>query len=98
MVLDDLRMVIEFPPGSLILIPSATLTHSNTPVQEGETRASFTQYCPGGIFRFIDNDFDTEERFKERNPTGYVEVMAKKSTRWQKGLGMLSKLGELGNM
>lgn len=50
LVLWELGLVIEFPPGSLILIPSATTTHSNTPIAEGDVRASFTQYCPGGLF------------------------------------------------
>ncbi|KAI0039278.1 hypothetical protein FA95DRAFT_1612697 [Auriscalpium vulgare] len=35
LVLWDLKLVIKFPPGSMILIPSAILTHSNTPVQKG---------------------------------------------------------------
>ncbi|TFK18416.1 hypothetical protein FA15DRAFT_565693, partial [Coprinopsis marcescibilis] len=61
LVLPDLKLVIEFPSGSVVLMPSATLTHSNTKVLKGQTRFSFTQYCPGGLFRFVDNDFQTEE-------------------------------------
>ncbi|KDR76661.1 hypothetical protein GALMADRAFT_22471, partial [Galerina marginata CBS 339.88] len=56
-VLWEPKLVIEFPPGSLVLIPSATITHSNTPVVEGDERASFTQYCPGGLFRFVDSGY-----------------------------------------
>ncbi|KAH6907642.1 hypothetical protein BKA70DRAFT_1223452 [Coprinopsis sp. MPI-PUGE-AT-0042] len=33
LVLADLKLVIEFPPGSLILMPSATLQHANTPTE-----------------------------------------------------------------
>ncbi|KAJ7843955.1 hypothetical protein B0H13DRAFT_2412152 [Mycena leptocephala] len=36
LVLWDLMLVIEFPPGALVLIPSATLSHSNVPVQAGD--------------------------------------------------------------
>ncbi|KAG6851995.1 hypothetical protein C0991_004349, partial [Blastosporella zonata] len=61
-VLPDLHLVIEFPPGALILVPSATLTHANIPVQEGKRRVSFTQFCAGGLFCFIDNGFRTEVR------------------------------------
>ena len=48
LILWDLRLAIEFSPGSTILIPSATLTHSNTTVQSHEARLSFTQYSAGG--------------------------------------------------
>ncbi|KAJ7738681.1 hypothetical protein DFH07DRAFT_966016 [Mycena maculata] len=64
-VLGDLKLVIEFPPGTLILIPSATLSHSNIPVRPGETRVSFTQFTSGGLFRYIDNGFRTEHELYE---------------------------------
>ncbi|KAJ7669094.1 hypothetical protein B0H17DRAFT_896597, partial [Mycena rosella] len=32
LVLWDLKLIIEFPPGALILLPSATMSHSNVPV------------------------------------------------------------------
>ncbi|KAG6810160.1 hypothetical protein H0H92_013046 [Tricholoma furcatifolium] len=35
-VLWDLKLVINFPPGSTIMIPSALLIHFNTPIQEHE--------------------------------------------------------------
>jgi len=34
LVLWDLQLVIEFPPGSTILIPSAVLQHSNIPIHQ----------------------------------------------------------------
>ncbi|KAF8125064.1 hypothetical protein K438DRAFT_1445105, partial [Mycena galopus ATCC 62051] len=48
LVLWDLKLVVEFPAGALILLPSATIAHSNVPVQAGEERASFTQFSAGG--------------------------------------------------
>ncbi|KAJ7055502.1 hypothetical protein C8F01DRAFT_1211582 [Mycena amicta] len=51
LILWDLRLVIRFPPGSTIFIPSALLLHSNSPIQAGETRSSFVQYSAGGLFR-----------------------------------------------
>ena len=53
LILFDLGLVIQFPPGSTILIPSGTLRHGNVPIQPQETRQSFTQYCPGGLFRWV---------------------------------------------
>ncbi len=50
LVLWDLKLIIDFPPGSTILIPSAILLHSNTAIAPGERRYSFTQYTSGGLF------------------------------------------------
>ena len=57
MILWDLGLVIEFPPGSTIFIPSAALEHSNASIQEHERRYSFTQFTSGGIFRWVDYGF-----------------------------------------
>ncbi|KAJ7057969.1 hypothetical protein C8F01DRAFT_991125, partial [Mycena amicta] len=95
LILWDLKLIIEFPAGSTILIPSATLSHSNIPVQHGEERASFTQFTAGGIFRFIDNGFRTEEQFAEEDAAGYAEMMEKKETRWEMGLGLWSTIDKL---
>lgn len=35
LVLWDLKLVIEFPSGSLIIIPSALIEHSNVPISQG---------------------------------------------------------------
>ncbi|OCH83552.1 hypothetical protein OBBRIDRAFT_566444, partial [Obba rivulosa] len=60
LVLWDLGLVIEFPPGSTILIPSAILKHSNTAVQGSGRRLSFTQYSAGGLFRWVECGFQTQ--------------------------------------
>ncbi|KAI0262753.1 hypothetical protein BC834DRAFT_828556, partial [Gloeopeniophorella convolvens] len=53
LVLPDLSLKVRFPAGCTVLLPSAGLRHGNTPVSEGETRYSFTQYCPGGLLRWV---------------------------------------------
>ncbi|RPD59427.1 hypothetical protein L227DRAFT_593870 [Lentinus tigrinus ALCF2SS1-6] len=63
LVVWDLGLVIEFPPGSLIFLPSAILRHSNVPVQDHETRHSFTQYTAGGLFRWVACGFQTQGSF-----------------------------------
>jgi hypothetical protein len=63
LVLFDLGLVIEFPPGTTILIPSSVLWHGNTPlVGEGVQRMSITQYCAGGLFRWVDYGFQTGKK------------------------------------
>ncbi|KAJ7790911.1 hypothetical protein B0H14DRAFT_3501152 [Mycena olivaceomarginata] len=95
LVLWDLMLVIEFPPGALILIPSATLSHANIPVQVGDTRVSFTQFTAGGLFRYVDNGYRTEGELADADPAEYARLMEKKQSRWEQGLQMYSTVDEL---
>ncbi|KAJ7067710.1 hypothetical protein B0H15DRAFT_925945 [Mycena belliarum] len=96
-ILWDLKLVIEFPPGSTILLPSATVSHSNLPVdvKAGEKRASFTQYTPGGLFRFIDNGFRTEGQFAREDPAGYARMCESKELGVEAGVAMFSSVDDL---
>lgn len=91
LILWDLELYVEFPPGALILLPSATISHSNVPVQDGDLRMSFVQYCPGGLFRYVDYGFRTEE-FKVKDPAGYERMCLAKSSRWEAGLELFSNI------
>ncbi|KAJ7166568.1 hypothetical protein C8R43DRAFT_877950 [Mycena crocata] len=95
LILWDLMLVIEFPPGALILIPSATLEHSNVPVQAGDGRVSFTQFTAGGLMRFVDNGFRTESALAAEDPAEHARLVELKSSRWEMGLGLFSTLDEL---
>ncbi|RPD72711.1 hypothetical protein L226DRAFT_466620, partial [Lentinus tigrinus ALCF2SS1-7] len=53
LILWDAKLIIEFPPGSTILFPSAILRHSNVCLRPEETRYSLTQYSAGGLFRYV---------------------------------------------
>ncbi|SJK99871.1 uncharacterized protein ARMOST_03182 [Armillaria ostoyae] len=65
LVLWDLKLVIEFPSGSLIIIPSALLEHSNIPISQDETCHSFTQYSAMGLFQWVDNGYRTDKDLEE---------------------------------
>ena len=95
LILWDVKLVIEFPPAATILIPSATLLHSNIPIQSDECRASFTQYCSGAIFRWVDNGFRTVDDLKAQDPKEYERLSALKETWWLEGLGLLSTMDDL---
>ncbi|KAJ7859048.1 hypothetical protein B0H14DRAFT_3085015 [Mycena olivaceomarginata] len=86
-----------FPPGALILIPSTTLSHSNVPVQPGDTRVSFTQFTSGGLFRYVDNGCQTQGDLAEADPAEYPRLVQKKQSRWEMGLQMFSVIDELVN-
>jgi hypothetical protein len=95
LILWDMKLVIEFPPGSTILIPSATLRHSNVRLQEGETRVSFTQYTSGGLFRWVENGFRTIADFVRQDKKGKQRADEVSKTRWEEGLKLFSTLDEL---
>ncbi|THU84125.1 hypothetical protein K435DRAFT_688159, partial [Dendrothele bispora CBS 962.96] len=60
----DLKMVIEFPAGTSMLIPSGYCRHGNTAVVGG-CRYSFTQYSAGGLFRYRDDEMRTRSSMSD---------------------------------
>ncbi|KAL1724789.1 hypothetical protein EV714DRAFT_278212 [Schizophyllum commune] len=96
LVLWELRLVIEFPPGSTIIIPSSLLTHSNTTVGRDETRFSVTQYTAGALVRWVDQGFQSKEAFlSSLTPGGRADEKARAKTRYLRGLGMYATLEQL---
>ncbi|KAF8874191.1 hypothetical protein BD779DRAFT_1678852 [Infundibulicybe gibba] len=95
MVLWDARLVIEFPAGSTILIPSGSMRHSNTTIGKAETRLSFTQFCAGSLFRWVEYGFQTAEDFEKNDPVGKVLVDSWQAVRWSSGVELFSKLSDL---
>lgn len=67
LVLEQLRLVIRFPPGSTINIPSALFRHGNTALKDGETRMVMTQYSSGGIYRFVEHGFHLISELRQSN-------------------------------
>ncbi|KAJ7898170.1 hypothetical protein B0H14DRAFT_2332259, partial [Mycena olivaceomarginata] len=95
LVLWDLKLVVEFSPGALILLPSATIAHSNIPVDAGDERISFTQFTAGGLFRYVDNRFRTQADFAADDPEEYAKAMDACVSRWADGLALYSTVEEL---
>ncbi|KAI0677450.1 hypothetical protein C8Q78DRAFT_1065988 [Trametes maxima] len=73
LVIFEAKLVIEFPPGSNALLPSAIFTHANVPIQPHEQRQSFTQYCAGGLLRWVECGFRTVGTFKACDPIGWAK-------------------------
>ena len=92
LVLWDQKLIIEFPPGTTLLIPSACVLHGNTPIQEGEKRFSITQYSAGGLFRWVDLGSRTAKSLPQHLSKG-VEAFAKQ--RWEDGVNLYSNLNVL---
>lgn len=87
----DLGLVIEFPPGATILIPSALLRHSNVPISDNERRYSLTQYTAGAIFRYVYNGFKSDKSWlNTATEADKAEVAMDATQRWGDGLAKFS--------
>lgn len=96
LVLDDLGLVIRFPPGSTVLIPSAVLAHSNVPVPAGQRRYSLTQYTAGGLMRWCEYGRQKLTEWEEKaTPAQLSEKKRKDGLRWQECLARFSTLHDL---
>jgi hypothetical protein len=95
-VLWDCRLVVEFPPGSTILIPSAAVAHSNVAIRKDETRYSVTQYTAGGIFRWVEHGFQLEGPFKnELSDDQKAAEEIKQANQLKRGLSLFSTVASL---
>jgi hypothetical protein len=95
-ILWDLGLVIDFLPGSTILIPSTIVHHSNTTIQANEARYSFTQYAAGRLFRWVKNVFCSNKTYVEKATKNQLrEHEEARKGQWKDGVGMFSKLSEL---
>lgn len=94
LVIFSLRKIIEFPSGSTILIPSATLAHGNTPIREGEERFSMTQYCGGGLIRWVEYGFKSAKSLLAEKG-GAKKRADIDGPRLSRVLGLFSKCTEL---
>ncbi|KAJ6505359.1 hypothetical protein C8R45DRAFT_817559 [Mycena sanguinolenta] len=95
LILWDVKLIVEFPAGALILLPSATIAHSNVPVADGDERISFTQFTAGNLFRYVDNGFRTQDQLASEDRAEYERMMALKELWWENGLKLFSSIAEL---
>lgn len=94
LVLRQLKLLVQFPPGCIALIPSATLMHGNVPIRAGEQRESFTQYASGGLFRWVEYGFRSWSMLQEDEEM-LAREMNRRSTRWKEALERFSTLASL---
>ncbi|KAG6819939.1 hypothetical protein H0H93_007263 [Arthromyces matolae] len=95
LILYGLKLIIEFPPGSTVLIPSGAIEHGNVPIALGESRLSFTQYAAGGLFRWVTYGFKTigDAVGKKRGRAakeGRLTYDLAEGVRWNDGISLFS--------
>ncbi|KAL0562620.1 hypothetical protein V5O48_019464, partial [Marasmius crinis-equi] len=93
LVLWDLHLVVEFPPGATIFIPSALVCHFNTAIQPHEERYSFTCYSAGALFRWADHGFQRKTDYKKTKQA--KENVQQDRMRWERGVSLFSTLDDL---
>ncbi|KAJ7022856.1 hypothetical protein C8F04DRAFT_1272157 [Mycena alexandri] len=95
--LRQLHLIIQFPSGATILIPSECLDHGNTPIQTGETRYSITQYAAGGLFRWAAYGYQSGKSLLAQPGGEAVKSVfdGVPGSRWKWGLNLFSKYDEL---
>ncbi|KAJ7460536.1 hypothetical protein FB451DRAFT_1341308 [Mycena latifolia] len=96
LILWDLHLVICFPPGSTILLPSALIRHSNVPIWDHKHQSSFVQYTAGGLFHWVRNGFKTDEDWERSvSRKQKAEHEAEKKEWWEEGMKMFSVIDDL---
>ncbi len=95
-VLWDYKLVIRFPAGSTLLIPSALLVHSNTPVQPNKTRYSIVQYAAGGLSRWVNNGLmSNKDLLAKAGEESEKSYKREQSSHWMSVVEMYTRLDEL---
>jgi len=90
LVLWQCKLVIEFPPGSTILIASGIVAHSNVPVGKDETRYSVAHYSAGALFCWVENNFRRSVDFLAGlSEEEALVVQERELSRWEMGLSLL---------
>ncbi|KAK7051222.1 hypothetical protein VNI00_004722 [Paramarasmius palmivorus] len=95
LVLQEFKLVIEFPHAATAAIPSACVTHFNTGIAPGDTRTSFTQYTAGAIFRWVENGFRTEKQLKEDDFEAWEALQERKKSIVGERLKLYSHIDEI---
>lgn len=94
-ILRQLNLAIQFPAGSMICIPSATLRHGNTSIAKSEIRYSFTQYAAGGLFRWVHYGHRSWAKLQEEDKEFAAAEQAARMGRWKQAAEMFSTLDSL---
>ena len=80
-VFEELKLIVDFPPGSTMFLPSALLTHFNLAVDGEERRFSIVRYIAGGLFMWVASGFRTQKQFKADDPLGKAQFDAEANVR-----------------
>ena len=96
LILWELKLVVEMPPGCTVFLPSAIIKHSNTSIGSEETRYSIAQYTAGGLFRWVSRGFQPEYKYEEECSDEEWEAEVEwRHSQFELGLKLFSTLSQL---
>ncbi|KAJ3858118.1 hypothetical protein EV359DRAFT_88229 [Lentinula novae-zelandiae] len=95
LILWELKLVINFPHATTVLISSGVITHSNIPVATGDVPMSFTQYTAGTIFHWVENSCRTEKELQVADPECWGKMQTGKDKAYLRCVGNFSTVNEL---
>lgn len=52
-IMEEAKVIVELRHGDIVFMPSAGITHKNSRLRDGESRASIVQYTSGCLFRWL---------------------------------------------
>ncbi|KAF9060671.1 hypothetical protein BDP27DRAFT_1429782 [Rhodocollybia butyracea] len=88
----SLGVVVPFPAGATIYVPSACVTHGNVPIAPEETRSSIAFFTPAGIARWFHNGYMSDKEFKERASPRQLRLWKEyREKLWETGLELLQE-------
>jgi hypothetical protein len=85
-VLWELGLVIEFPPGCSCFFPSAAIKHCNVGIDEEETRWAFVQFTAAALVRWVHNGGLTDEEFM-------LKATSSQKKEWHEHRNRLGQIG-----
>ncbi|KAJ3980561.1 hypothetical protein F5890DRAFT_1419370 [Lentinula detonsa] len=93
LVIWDLKLVIEFPPGCIAFLPSAMFAHSNTSISKQDKRHSMTFFSASGLFRWRHNNYMSDKDFMAGASRAERQSWDEhRDNLWQTGLDLLSNM------
>ncbi|EKM54027.1 uncharacterized protein PHACADRAFT_98316, partial [Phanerochaete carnosa HHB-10118-sp] len=93
-ILRQFKLIIECPPGSIVLVPSAALRDGNTAIASGESRVSLTQYSAGRLFRWVRYGYQTWDSLRKKGKAR-ADAEVSRNTRWKKEIEAFSTIDGL---
>ncbi|KAJ3823095.1 hypothetical protein F5880DRAFT_1482882 [Lentinula raphanica] len=86
----SLGLVTQFPPGTALFIPSAPVTHANTPIPSHQHRSSIAFFTSSGLGRWYQNGYMSDKDFKaQATPKQLQSWKDLRSKLWEVGLELL---------
>lgn len=92
--LRELGLVVEFPVGASILLPSAVIAHGNTSIGKNEYRASVTSYTAAGNVRWRDQLYKVQDNMTAAEKRTFRALQMPRRTAAVERLSKIDELGE----